>query len=313
MDRRTALKVPLLLAAGSAMAGFSGSAPAAAAGARWTPERANSWYQGQGWLVGGNYITSTAVNQLEMFQSGTYDPGRIDAELGAARWFGFNTVRVFLHDLLWAQDPQGFSQRLSQFVGIASGHGIKPLFVFFDSCWDPHPRLGVQRAPTPGVHNWGWVQSPGADRLGDASYRAVLQNYVTGVLNLFRNDNRVLGWDLWNEPDNPASVYRKVERSDKIKLVTDLLPQVFALGPGRRPRATTDKWCSGKAVGPIPRSAAPSRRFSWTTRTSSRSTATPSPPTSRPASTSWLRSAGRSCAPSTWPGTRAAPSRASCQ
>ena len=127
MDRRTALKVPLLLAAGSAMAGFSGPAPASAAGTRWTPERANSWYQGQGWLVGGNYITSTAVNQLEMFQAGTYDPGRINAELGAARWFGFNTVRVFLHDLLWAQDPRGFSQRLTQFVSIAANNGIKPL------------------------------------------------------------------------------------------------------------------------------------------------------------------------------------------
>lgn len=256
MDRRTALKVPLLLAAGSAMAGFSGPAPASAAGVRWTPERANSWYQGQGWLVGGNYITSTAVNQLEMFQAGTYDPGRIKAELGAARWFGFNTVRVFLHDLLWAQDPRGFSQRLTQFVSIAASNGIKPLFVFFDSCWDPHPKLGVQRAPTPGVHNSGWVQSPGADRITDPNYRAVLQNYVTGVINLFRNDNRVLGWDLWNEPDNPAAVYRKVERSDKMKVVADLLPQVFTWARSVDPTQplTSGVW-QGSWADPARRSA----------------------------------------------------------
>jgi hypothetical protein len=207
--------------------GTPGLLRANAAGARWTAERANNWYAAQGWLVGGNYITSTAINQLEMFQAATFDPQRINAELGAARWFGFNTVRVFLHDQLWAQDPQGFSRRLAQFVGIAANHGIKPLFVLFDSCWDPHPRLGVQRAPRPGVHNSGWVQSPGADRLGDPSYRPVMQSYVTGVLSLFRNDNRILGWDLWNEPDNPASVYRKVERTDKVALVADLLPQVF--------------------------------------------------------------------------------------
>lgn len=224
MHRRTALKLPLLLAVGTALA----QAPRAGAEAgRWPAERANSWYQAQGWLVGANYISSNAVNQLEMFQSDTYDPRRIDAELGLARSLGLNTVRVFLHDLLWAQDPWGFRSRLAQFVTIAARHGIKPLFVFFDSCWDPFPRPGPQRAPRPGVHNSGWVQSPGAERLGDQRYRSVLYDYVTRILNQFRNDDRVLGWDLWNEPDNPARVYRKVERKDKLALVTDLLPQVF--------------------------------------------------------------------------------------
>jgi hypothetical protein len=73
------------------------------------------------------------------------------------------------------------------------------------------------------------VQSPGADRLGDRGYVSVLQEYVTGLLNQFRNDDRILGWDLWNEPDNPASAYRAVERQrrDKETLVADLLPQVF--------------------------------------------------------------------------------------
>jgi hypothetical protein len=77
------------------------------------------------------------------------------------------------------------------------------------------------------VHNSGWVQSPGAERLGDGRYHAVLRDYVMGVLNQFRNDHRVLAWDLWNEPDNPADVYLKVERRDKVELVTALLPQVF--------------------------------------------------------------------------------------
>ncbi|WP_204809072.1 cellulase family glycosylhydrolase [Mycobacterium riyadhense] len=224
MQRRTALKLPLALALGTAVA----RAPRASAEAgRWPAERAHSWYQAQGWLVGANYITSNAINQLEMFQPGTYDPRRIDAELGVARSHGFNTVRVFLHDQLWAQDRQGFQGRLAQFVAIAANRGIKPLFVLFDSCWDPFPRLGPQRAPRPGVHNSGWVQSPGAEHLGDRRYSGVLHDYVTGVLSQFRSDNRVLGWDLWNEPDNPARVYRRVERKDKLELVAELLPQVF--------------------------------------------------------------------------------------
>jgi hypothetical protein len=224
VHRRTALKLPLLLAAGAVLA----QVPRAAAEAgRWPADRANSWYQAQGWLVGANYIPSNAINQLEMFQADTYDPGRIDAELGWARSFGFNAVRVFLHDLLWTRERQGFQGRLAQFVDIAARHGIKPLFVLFDSCWDPLPRLGPQHAPRPGVHNSGWVQSPGAERLGDRRYSGVLRDYVTGVLGQFRNDDRVLGWDLWNEPDNPSRVYRSVERKDKLQLVAELLPQVF--------------------------------------------------------------------------------------
>lgn len=223
--RRTALKLPLLLAGTAALAKMPRSAAVEAS--QWSADRAHSWYQAQGWLVGANYVTSTAVNQLEMFQADTFDPGRIDTELGWAQLCGFNTVRVFLHDLLWAQDQRGFQQRLAQFVAIAARHGIKPIFVLFDSCWDPLPRPGPQRPPTPGVHNSGWVQGPGAEHIDDRRYLPVLYDYVTGVLRQFRTDDRVLGWDLWNEPDNPARRYRDVERPDKRDRVEELLPQVF--------------------------------------------------------------------------------------
>jgi hypothetical protein len=231
VHRRTVLELPLLLAAGAALAqaprAFAEPPRASGEASRWSPDRANTWYQAQGWLVGANYITSSAINQLEMFQPGMYDPRRIYTELGWARSAGLNSVRVFLHDQLWAQDSRGFQLRLAHFVSVAARHGIKPLFVFFDSCWDPHPQLGPQRAPRPGVHNSGWVQSPGAEHLGDPGYTRVLHDYVTGVLTQFRTDERVLGWDLWNEPDNPARVYQKVERKDKLELVAELLPQVF--------------------------------------------------------------------------------------
>ncbi|MCV7102190.1 cellulase family glycosylhydrolase [Mycobacterium palustre] len=223
------LKLPLVLAGAAALA----RAPRAAAQPRpgagpWSPDRADRWYRAQGWLVGANYVTSTAINQLEMFQADTFHPLRIHVELGWAQSAGLNTVRVFLHDQLWAQDYRGFQARLAQFVAIAADHNIKPLFVLFDSCWDPLPKAGPQRAPTPGVHNSGWVQGPGAERLDDRGYLGTLRDYVTGVITQFRNDDRVLGWDVWNEPDNPSRHYASVERADKQQLVADLLPQVFA-------------------------------------------------------------------------------------
>ena len=232
MLRRSVLKLPLVLAVGRALAQSpraSAEPPRASTeSSRWSSDRANRWYQAQGWPVGANYITSNAINQLEMFQPGTYDPQRINTELGWARLQGVNTVRVFLHDQLWAQDSRGFQLRLSQFVSIAARHGIKPMFVLFDSCWDPFPKLGKQHAPRPGVHNSGWVQSPGAERIDDPSYTRTLRDYVMAVLTQFRTDDRVLAWDLWNEPDNPSRQYRNVERSDKQQRVANLLPQVFS-------------------------------------------------------------------------------------
>jgi len=137
---------------------------------RWTPAQANSWYAGQKWLVGSNYITANAINQLEMWQEASFDPAQIDKELGWAQAMGMTTMRVFLHDALWQQDAPGFKKRIDAFLAIAARHGIKPLLVLFDSCWDPNPRLGMQHPPIPGVHNSGWVQGPGARALADPAH-----------------------------------------------------------------------------------------------------------------------------------------------
>jgi hypothetical protein len=199
------------------------------AAARWTEKAANEWYARQPWLVGSNYIPSYAINELEMWQADTFDPARIDLELGWAESLGMNTMRVFLHDLLWQQDPAGFQKRVEQFLQIAAKHHIRPIFVLFDSVWDPNPQLGKQRAPTPGVHNSGWLQSPGASALKDASQYPRLEGYVKGIVGAFANDARVLGWDVWNEPDNVNSdAYGKFEPPNKVDLVLALLPQVFA-------------------------------------------------------------------------------------
>src|SRR6478672_13094081 len=91
---------------------------------RWSPSKAQEWLERNGWIVGCNYIPSNAINQLEMWQEESFSPGLIDKELSMAAGLGFNTVRVFLHQLLWEQNPQGFLQRIDQFLGIADMHGI---------------------------------------------------------------------------------------------------------------------------------------------------------------------------------------------
>lgn len=196
--------------------------------ARWPEAKANEWYARQPWLVGSNYIPATAINELEMWQADTFDPATIDKELGWAEGLGMTTMRVFLHDLPWQQDAAGYRARIDGFLDIAARHHIRPLFVLFDSCWDPYPKLGRQRDPKPGVHNSGWLQSPGARALQDPKEYPRLKAYVTGVVKAFGKDSRVLGWDVWNEPDNMnTNSYGSTEPKNKVQLVRALLPQVF--------------------------------------------------------------------------------------
>ncbi|MGA2169001.1 MAG: 1,4-beta-xylanase [Terracidiphilus sp.] len=203
---------------------------------RWTEDRANQWYQQQPWLVGANFLPSDAVNELEMWQAGTFDPAEIDREFGWAEGLGMTTMRVFLHNLLWEQDSAGFQHRLDQFLAIASKHHIRPMFVLFDSCWDPDPKLGPQRPLIPGVHNSGWVQAPGRAILADPKQYPRLNAYVQGVVGAFANDPRILAWDVWNEPDNDnASSYGKVELPNKRELILALLLQAFAWARSAHP------------------------------------------------------------------------------
>lgn len=213
-------------------------AVASAQTARWSEEKASEWYARQPWLVGSNFVPKSAINELEMWQEASFDPAEIDKELGWAEGLGMNTMRVFLHDLLWQQDAPGFRKRIDQFLAIASRHHIRPLFVLFDSCWDPVPQLGPQHAPTPGIHNSGWVQSPGAKALADVSQEPRLKAYVQGVVGAFANDDRILGWDVWNEPGSfGGGNYSKTELKfeQKMSRVAALLPQAFAWAREMKP------------------------------------------------------------------------------
>ena len=202
----------------------------------WTKVQAKNWYSQQPWLVGANFLPSTAINELEMWQATTFDTATINKELKWAASIGMNTMRIFLHDLAWQQDPAGFKKRIEIFLRIAARYGIRPLFVLFDSCWDPFPHTGKQHEPAPFLHNSGWVQSPGADALKDSTQYPRLKKYVTDIVSSFKNDKRVLGWDVWNEPDNTnSSSYSRFEPYNKVELVYNLLKKVFVWARSANP------------------------------------------------------------------------------
>jgi hypothetical protein len=201
------------------------TSPAQVVGKVWPIEKANEWYAKHAWLAGADYITSSAVNQLEMWQADTFDPETIDKELGWAEQIGFNTMRVFLHSLAWKQDPDGFKKRVDRFLSICAKHRIEPMFVFFDDCWNKVPAAGKQPVPRTGIHNSGWVQDPGQPASNDEKLFPELEKYVKDVMTHFAHDKRILLWDLYNEPGNSG------KRDSSMNLLKHIFEWARAVNP----------------------------------------------------------------------------------
>jgi hypothetical protein len=176
----------------------SGSAP----GVIWSVDKATEWGKNMPWLRGSDFIPSSAINQLEMWQAETFDPATIDRELGWAQSIGMNCMRVYLHHLAWEIDKEGFKKRMNDYLSIADRHGIKTIFVIFDDCWNPVYSAGKQPDPKPGVHNSGWVRDPGELIFTNPETINILEEYVNDILLTFSNDRRIALWDLYNEPGN---------------------------------------------------------------------------------------------------------------
>ena len=196
-----------------------------APGKVWTIDKANAWYAQHKWLSGANYIPSNAINQLEMWQADTFSPDLIDKELGWAEGIGFNTMRVFLYSKAWSQDPAGFKKRVDQFLAISAKHGISPMFVFFDDCWNRTSTIGKQPEPKTGIHNSGWLQDPGDPDFKEEAKFPEYEKYVKDVLTAFKSDKRILLWDLYNEPGNSG------KKEATIPLLTKVIEWARAVNP----------------------------------------------------------------------------------
>jgi hypothetical protein len=173
---------------------------------KWTEKQSNTWYSQQPWLVGCNFLPSSAINQLEMFQEDSFDQKTIERELDWAKDLGFNSLRVYLHDLLWSEKEK-FKKTFEKFLNICNEREIKPIIVLFDDCHRPYPKIGKQPLPVRGVHNSGWKQSPGMElvnQVGDDEIDAKelnrLKEFIQGLLKNYSDDERILMWDIYNEP-----------------------------------------------------------------------------------------------------------------
>lgn len=171
--------------------------------ARWSEEKANEWYASKLWPAGCNYIPSDAVNTIEMWHEDTYNPALIDKELTWAEDLGFNTVRVFLNLLVYEHDPEAMKARLDDFLSICEKHHLVTALCLFDDCFAAETTYGPQPENPEGQSNTNWAMSPTVSSRKDTlSLYPRMEKYEKDILSTFSQDERVLIWDLWNEPGN---------------------------------------------------------------------------------------------------------------
>ena len=147
------------------------------------------------------------MNTTELWSPDTFNENTIDRELTLAAKTGFNACRTNLQYLVWKHDPRGMEQRMERFLTIAQKRGIGVIFVLFDdyAFGAPpvtEPYLGKQKEPTPGMIMPCWTPSPGLKAVTDRTAWPDLERFVKDILGTFAHDNRVLLWDLYNEPGN---------------------------------------------------------------------------------------------------------------
>lgn len=178
---------------------------------RWSVERAREWQQREGWLVGFNYLPRSAVNWTELWQAETFDLATIEQELAWARAIGLNALRTNLQFLVWKDDPAGLRARIDRVLGVAARNGIRVMICPFDDCAfsGREPYLGRQDDPIPGIHNSGAAASPGRAVVRDHERWPELESYIRDVVGHFRDDARIVAWDLYNEPGNDFVFTRK--------------------------------------------------------------------------------------------------------
>lgn len=169
---------------------------------QWSVEKANQWYASQSWIVGCNFLPSTAVNDVEMWQSESFDLQTIDEELALARQWGFNSVRVFLNYIVWEAEPDALKKNFTAFLEIAEKHGLSVMPILLDDCNFSNnvAAFGKQPDPVPGIHNSGWVSSPPLAMMNDEAAQPKLKAYIQDMVKTFGTDKRIVVWDLYNEP-----------------------------------------------------------------------------------------------------------------
>ena len=195
---------------------------------RWTKEKAWEWYNSRPWIRGFNYVPSDCVGWLEMWQE--YDHASkvetIRRELALAARIGFNAVRQFLAFDVWLYQHDSFMANVEEYISIAAENGLGVMLALISDGGVPkkEPVFGEVKT-TRGVHagednaapeipgifpsERKWEPSmpivdpkPKFSPVDEPALAEQFYRYVDELAEKYAKDERVIFWNVWNEPGN---------------------------------------------------------------------------------------------------------------
>lgn len=186
--------------------------------APWPKEKAWEWYNAQPWIRGCNYMPASAANRVDQWQELGSEArfAEVERELALAEKIGFNTLRIVVEHQgfgVWLAEHDGFMARFERMLSIMQKHGLRAIVVLGNDCSRPKelwklPKPGVQHYDI-GYHGGRRVTQHGSNPnavgftpLDDPELRPKFYAMCTELMTKYRDDDRILFWNLWNEPGN---------------------------------------------------------------------------------------------------------------
>ena len=233
----------------------------------WTKEKAWEWYNAQPWIRGCNYMPASAANRVDQWQSlGAEERfAEVERELALAEKVGFNTLRLVVEHQgfgVWLAEHDSFMSNFERYLQILARHGLRAIVVLGNDCSRPKelwelPKPGVQKYDV-GYHGGRRVTQHGSNpnavgytTVDDPVLRPKFYDMCAELMTKYRSDDRILFWNLWNEPGNNR-------RNDlTMKDLRELFELAWSIDP-KQPLAA-DVWTcrssSPEAVHPVERLA----------------------------------------------------------
>ncbi len=181
---------------------------------QWTKERIWEWYDARPWIRGCNYMPSDAISNIDMWQ-GLHFEERFEtakAELRLAADTGFNAIRIFLSYIVWKEEHDSFMERFERFLTLMDSFGIQAVVCLGDDCQVPRDNPYSREHCGEQKFEWGYhggrKNSQHSTRNDEPGYWLIddepelVYSWVQEIIGRYKDDNRILIWDLYNEPGN---------------------------------------------------------------------------------------------------------------
>lgn len=184
----------------------------------WSKEKIWDWYGSRPWIRGCNFMSSDCANRIDQWQEYGFEKRleTADRELAVAEEIGYNSIRIILEFEVWDRQHDGFMRRLDKYLETAYKHGIDAMVVLANDCCVPKslykPVVFGEQHYDVGYHG-GRKSSPhaayaSADNeeryhpLDEPEIRECYYKMVKEIITEYAHDERVLIWNLFNEPGN---------------------------------------------------------------------------------------------------------------